>query len=59
MEVQQLEKEHESSQGEGVVLRMTIVTARDESNKWKKRIEGGGWVEIDGGEGELKVVRIL
>ncbi|KAF5874708.1 putative nucleotide-binding domain containing protein [Botrytis fragariae] len=59
MEEQQLEKEHESSQGEGVVLRMTIVTARDESNKWKKRIEGGGWVEVDGGEGDLKVVRIL
>ncbi|RAL60961.1 hypothetical protein DID88_010057 [Monilinia fructigena] len=59
MEKQQLEKEHESSQGEGVVLRMTIVTARDESNKWKKRIEGGGWVELGNGEGELKVVRIL
>ncbi|KAF7886802.1 uncharacterized protein EAF02_003449 [Botrytis sinoallii] len=59
MEEQQLEKEHESSQGEGVVLRMTIVTARDESNKWKKRIEGGGWVEVDGGEGQLNVVRIL
>lgn len=59
MEAQQLEKEHESSQGEGVILRMTIVTARDESNKWKKRIEGGGWVEVEGGEGKLKVVRIL
>ncbi|KAG4034796.1 hypothetical protein MFRU_002g01480 [Monilinia fructicola] len=59
MEEQQLEKEHESSQGEGVVLRMTIITARDESNKWKKRIEGGGWVELENGEGVLKVVRIL
>ncbi|KAI9648320.1 hypothetical protein NHQ30_002953 [Ciborinia camelliae] len=61
MEEQQLEREHESSQGEGVVLRMTIVTARDESNKWKKRIEGGGWVEVEGGNGagELKVARIL
>ncbi|QSZ29838.1 hypothetical protein DSL72_004356 [Monilinia vaccinii-corymbosi] len=59
MEEQQLEKEHESSRGEGVVLRMTIVTARDESSKWKKRIEGGGWVEVESGEAELKVMRIL
>ena len=48
--------EHESS---GVVLRMTMILARFESKKWKKRIETQGFVELDGGErGELVVEKI-
>lgn len=49
--------EHESSSG--VVLRMTMILARYESKKWKKRIEGGGFVELDGDrKGALKVEKI-
>ncbi len=49
--------EHESSSG--VVLRMTMILARFESKKWKKRIESGGFVELDGNrEGTLKVDKI-
>ncbi|KAE8452496.1 hypothetical protein EG329_000399 [Mollisiaceae sp. DMI_Dod_QoI] len=52
-------EEHESSAGEGVVLRMTIILARYAGKKWKKRIEGGGFLELDGEqEGELKVEKI-
>ena len=52
-------EEHESSSG--VVLRMTMILARFESKKWKKRIETQGFVELlgEGGEkGTLKVEKI-
>jgi hypothetical protein len=52
-------EEHESSSG--VVLRMTMILARFESKKWKKRIETQGFVELfgDGGEkGALTVDKI-
>ena len=52
-------EEHESSSG--VVLRMTMILARFESKKWKKRIETQGFVELlgDGREkGTLKVEKI-
>ncbi|KAK0665566.1 CobW/HypB/UreG, nucleotide-binding domain-containing protein [Cercophora samala] len=50
-------KEHESS-GEAV-LRMTVVLARYESNKWKKKLEAGGLLELEGEEkGELVVKKI-
>ena len=49
--------EHESSSG--VVLRMTMVLARYESTKWKKRMECGRFVELEGGEkGTLIVEKI-
>ncbi|KAG4428429.1 hypothetical protein IFR05_016088 [Cadophora sp. M221] len=49
--------EHESSSG--VVLRMTLILARYESKKWKKRIETAGFVELVGEKkGTLKVEKI-
>ncbi|RYC62679.1 hypothetical protein CHU98_g3546, partial [Xylaria longipes] len=49
--------EHDSS--EGTLLRMTIILARYESTKWKKKIEAGGLLELDGTEpGELTVTKI-
>lgn len=51
--------EHDSSTGEGVVLRMTMILARYESKKWTKRIQTAGFVEVEGGGGELKVERIV
>ncbi|KAM7196440.1 CobW/HypB/UreG, nucleotide-binding domain containing protein [Rhypophila sp. PSN 637] len=50
--------EHESSHG--VLLRMTMILARYESNKWKKKLEGGGLLELagDGENGELVVNKI-
>lgn len=49
--------EHESSSG--VVLRMTMILARYESKKWKKRIETADYVELYGGEkGTLRVEKI-
>lgn len=37
-------------------LRLTVVTARYESNKWKKQIESSGLIALqDGAEGELTV----
>jgi CobW/HypB/UreG, nucleotide-binding domain len=49
--------EHESSSG--VVLRMTVILARFESKKWKKRIETQGFVELHGDEkGVLTVEKI-
>ncbi|KAJ4380053.1 hypothetical protein N0V86_004360 [Didymella sp. IMI 355093] len=39
-------------------LRLTVVTARYESNKWKKQIESSGLIVLqDGVDGELKVVK--
>jgi hypothetical protein len=49
--------EHESS--DQVALRMTLILARYESTKWKKKIEAGGFIELDGeDEGELTVTKI-
>jgi G3E family GTPase len=49
--------EHESSSG--VVLRMTMILARFESKKWKKRIETAGFVELYGDQkGTLRVEKI-
>merc|ERR1712093_852361 len=49
--------EHESSSG--VVLRMTMILARYESKKWKKRIETAGFVELDDEmKGTLRVEKI-
>ncbi|KAK4217097.1 CobW/HypB/UreG, nucleotide-binding domain-containing protein [Rhypophila decipiens] len=50
--------EHESSNG--VLLRMTMILARYESNKWKKKLEAGGVLELagDGEKGELVVNKI-
>jgi hypothetical protein len=49
--------EHESSSG--VVLRMTMILARFESKKWKKRLETQGFVELEGAEkGVLSVEKI-
>ncbi|RDW68425.1 CobW nucleotide-binding containing protein [Coleophoma crateriformis] len=51
-------EEHESSNG--TVLRMTMILARYESTKWKKRIETAGMVELDGDQkGTLTVEKIL
>jgi len=50
-------KEHESS-GDAI-LRMTMILARYESTKWKKRLEAGGLLELEGGkEGQLVVTKI-
>ncbi|KAG4285483.1 hypothetical protein FPRO06_06743 [Fusarium proliferatum] len=51
-------QEHDSSSD--VTLRMTIIFARYESNKWKKRIEAGGLIELEGGDSsDLTVTKIL
>lgn len=40
-------------------LRMSIFTAPYESTKWKKRVEEGGYVKLEGeGEGKLEVKRV-
>jgi G3E family GTPase len=42
------------------VLRLTVVTARYESNKWKKQIESSGLIALqDGVEGQLTVEKKL
>lgn len=49
--------EHDSSQD--VTARMTVITGRRESTRWKKKIETGGLVELDGADkGGLVVTRI-
>ncbi|KAH8908854.1 cobW-domain-containing protein [Coniochaeta sp. PMI_546] len=49
--------EHESS--DQAALRMTMILARYESTKWKKKIEAGGLVELDGDDkGDLTVTKI-
>ncbi|KAM0523289.1 hypothetical protein ACHAPE_001784 [Trichoderma viride] len=51
-------EEHASSNG--VLLRLTMILARYESNKWKKKLEAGGLIELEGvNKGELVVTRIL
>ncbi|KAK2591059.1 hypothetical protein QQS21_011255 [Conoideocrella luteorostrata] len=52
--------EHDSSHE--TALRMTMILARYESNKWKKKLEAGGYVELEGtaNRGDcLSVKRIL
>ncbi|ATY61405.1 domain containing [Cordyceps militaris] len=51
------QEEHASSNE--VALRMTMILARCESAKWEKKINAGGLVEVESGEGELVVKRIL
>jgi G3E family GTPase len=49
--------EHESS--DKMTLRMTMILARYESTKWKKKLENGGLLELDGGEQtQLTVTKI-
>ncbi|TLS30872.1 hypothetical protein PpBr36_03183 [Pyricularia pennisetigena] len=49
--------EHESSSG--VALRMTMILARYESTKWKKKLEAGGFIELEGeAKGELMITKI-
>ncbi|KAJ1328995.1 CobW/HypB/UreG nucleotide-binding domain-containing protein [Microdochium nivale] len=53
--------EHESS--DATPLRMTLILARYESTKWKKKLESGGFLELlgadaSGGPGELTVTKI-
>ncbi|KAI1115784.1 CobW/HypB/UreG, nucleotide-binding domain-containing protein [Nemania sp. NC0429] len=54
--------EHGSS--DGILLRMTLILARYESAKWKKKLDAGGLLELDaldgsgGGSGELTVEKI-
>ena len=50
--------EHDSSLD--TTARMTIIAGRYESTKWRKKIEAGGLVELEGAnKGELIVNRIL
>ncbi|KAL2268597.1 hypothetical protein VTJ83DRAFT_3443 [Remersonia thermophila] len=49
--------EHASSSD--ALLRMTVILARYESAKWKKKLEAGGLLELDGSDkGELTVTRV-
>jgi G3E family GTPase len=49
--------EHESSSG--IILRMTMILARYESTKWKKRLESAGFIELEGSQkGDLTVKKI-
>lgn len=34
--------------GEGETLRMTVITARQEADKWKRKIEDRGWIAAEG-----------
>lgn len=49
--------EHESS--DKTTLRMTMIFARHSSTKWKKKLEAGGFLDLEGdNKGELKVTKI-
>jgi G3E family GTPase len=51
-------EEHQSSSG--VILRMTMILARYESNKWKKRLEKAEFFALEGGQnGKLTVEKII
>lgn len=42
------------------VLQITIITARDESNSWRKQIESSDFIRLeDGIEGKLDIKRVL
>jgi G3E family GTPase len=50
-------EEHDSSSG--IVLRMTLILARYESTKWKKRLEGSRFIGLaGGGQATLTVKKI-
>lgn len=56
--VAQAVQEHDSSSD--VTLRMTIILARYESNKWKKKIEAGEYLQLEGGDASgLTVQKII
>ncbi|KAI1951042.1 hypothetical protein LOZ57_001592 [Ophidiomyces ophidiicola] len=42
----------------GAAARMTLILARYESNKWKKKLEAGGLIELAGAAKELGVLQI-
>lgn len=44
-----------------VIARMTLILARDESAKWKKKLDAGGLVQVGetGGDAELTVERLV
>jgi G3E family GTPase len=54
-----LEAAEEHTSSTDIPLRMTMVLGRYESNKWKKRIETGDFVQLDGAQGELVVKRLV
>lgn len=48
------------SADESVAARLTLILARYESGKWKKKLEAGGFIQIAGGEAaELAVERLV
>lgn len=50
--------EHDSS--DGILLRLTMILARYESAKWKKKLENGRFIELeDGYRGLLKVEKVV
>jgi len=50
--------EHASSSE--AILRMTMILARYESTKWKKKLEAGGFLALDGADkGELLVTKVI
>lgn len=49
----------EDGSSKEAALRMTMILARCESAKWTKKLEAGGYVVVESGEGELEVKRIL
>ncbi|KAH9883387.1 cobW-domain-containing protein [Xylariomycetidae sp. FL2044] len=51
---------HDTDTGMSTILRMTLILARYESAKWKKSLEVGGLLVLDGGsdKGELTVTKI-
>ncbi|KAG6114223.1 hypothetical protein E4U14_001496 [Claviceps sp. LM454 group G7] len=52
------QEEHASSHE--AILRMTMILARCESNRWMKKLEAGGYIELAGEKkGTLSVKRIL
>lgn len=57
--VPEVVEEHESSDQK--TLRMTMILARYESAKWKKKLEGGGLLELEGegASGNLTVTKVV
>lgn len=49
--------EHASS--ESLLLRMTLILARYESTKWKKKLESGDYICTASGKGDLRIEKIV